>query len=224
MIRDIRSLMMICPRMKHRGSARSIGIWFVILFGLLTGQDAAACACCSHDGQRHVRSETISDYTAGVLAQINFAEDASLSLGDADIDDIKGIKVTSGSFALHLRRIDAEWSFAFTDRAGGEGMLTFSLPNTIARFEIDPRAPERDRLSEYDRMISGPVIYKEWQLEAPVRTTGMFAVADAGAPRITLVLHGRGNSCSEAKQFTAWTMILHSAGTSNIIFGRLDLQ
>jgi hypothetical protein len=182
---------------------------------------ALACACCTSDGQRRVASGMIDDYAADQLAKIRFAANAELFTGEEDAETIKGIKVKSGSFLLLASRRGKEWIFAFTDNAGGAGTLTFTMPGTLARFEIDPRMPKQDAGKESGRTYSEPVLYKEWRLSAPVRATGMLADPARGDQKITLVLHGRGNSCTEAAQFTAWTIILESGKTANTIFGQL---
>jgi hypothetical protein len=174
---------------------------------------AHACACCSNTGQRMVDTKPIDDFAAGILADLQFAPAAHLYTGEADVETLGGIATKSTDFQLAVAKAAGSWDLHFEDGAGG-GKLTFTLPKTITRFEVDPRAP-------IPEPGTGPVLYKEWRLTAPAVGSGMFKGATGGDQRATLILHGRGNSCTDASQFDAWTLVLHGPKATNTLFGSL---
>jgi hypothetical protein len=49
----------------------------------------------------------------------------------------------------------------------------------------------------------------------------MFKGVTGGDQRATLILHGRGNSCTDASQFNAWTLVLHGPKGTSTLFGTL---
>ena len=173
-----------------------------------------SCACCSNTGQRYVETKPIDDFAAGILADIQFAPAAHLYTGEGDVETLGGIATKSTDFQLVVGKAAGSWEFNFQDSGGG-GKLTFALPKTITRFEVDPRVtgPEPG---------TGPSLYKEWRLTAPAVGSGMFKGATGGDQRATLILHGRGNSCTDAFQFDAWTLVLHGAKATNTLFGTLS--
>jgi hypothetical protein len=174
---------------------------------------AHACACCSNTGQRMVDTKPVDDFAAGVLSDVQFAPAAQLYTGEADVGTLGGIATKSTDFRLAVTKGDGAWEFHFKDGAGGGG-LTFALPKAITRFEVDPREP-------IPEPGTGPVLYKEWRLTAPAVGSGIFKGATGGDQRATLILHGRGNSCTDASQFDAWTLVLHGSKATNTLFGSL---
>ena len=195
---------------------RALAISTVLLAFVIYGDAARACACCSNDGQRHVGTDKIDAYATGVLADIHFAEAAHLYTGEADVADIEGITAKSGAFRLAVTKNTKAWSFAFVEEGGG-GTLTFAFPDSVTKFEIDPR--EREAAGGL-----GPVLYKEWRLTAKLVAGGMFKGATGRNRQATLILHGRGNSCTDASQFNAWTLVLHGGKTTTTLFGNLATQ
>jgi hypothetical protein len=179
--------------------------------------DAFACACCSDDGQRYVKTQAINAYAAGVLADIRFADAAHLYAGEADIESIKAVAAKSRDFQLAVSKSETSWAFEFV-AAGGGGKLVFHMPENVTKFEIDPREPNTDTIRQ------GPLLYKEWRLTAKARGSGMFQGASGGGRQVTLILHGRGNSCTDAGQFNAWTLVLHGPKDTATFFGDLVAQ
>lgn len=175
---------------------------------------ARACACCSNTGQRLVDTKPIDDFAAGILADVKFEPAAHLYTGEADLETLGGITTKSTDFQLAVNKTSGSWEFNFADNGGG-GKLTFALPKTITRFEVDPRDPVPEP-------GTGPVLYKEWRLTAPAVGNGMFKGATGGDQRATLILHARGNSCTDASQFDAWTLVLHGSKSTNKLFGGLS--
>ena len=175
---------------------------------------AHACACCSNTGQRLVDTKPIDDFAAGILADVKFATAAHLYTGEGDVESLGGIATKSTDLQLAVSKAAGSWEFNFADTAGG-GKLIFAMPKAITRFEVDPREP-------IPEPGTGPVLYKEWRLTAPAVGSGMFKGATGGDQRATLILHGRGNSCTDAMQFDAWTLVLHGSKATNTLFGSLS--
>lgn len=175
---------------------------------------AHACACCSNTGQRMVDTKPVDDFAAGILSDAQFAPAAHIYTGEADVETLGGIATKSTDFQLAVTKAAGSWEFHFDDGAGG-GKLNFVLPKTITRFEVDPREPTPEP-------GTGPVLYKEWRLTTPAVGSGMLKGATGGDQRATLILHGRGNSCTDASQFDAWTLVLHGSKATNTLFGSLS--
>jgi hypothetical protein len=200
--------------LKIHAAKFSLAAAVLLTFAVCGGKPVKACACCSNDGQRNVRTQKIDAYASGILSDIRFDEAAKLYTGEGESDG--GWKLAgSADFRLVVSKHDADWSFEFT-QPETSGTLTFALPTTVTKFEIDPR--------EAPAAPNGPTLYKEWRLTAPGRGNGMFKDVTGGDQQATLILHGRGNSCTDATQFTAWTIVLHGAKLTTSFFGTLSAQ
>jgi hypothetical protein len=191
--------------------------WFlhplVVAFAVLAPGHALACACCTDPGQRLVGAEAIDAYAQGLLDQLSFGSEALLFTGNASPEDITPITATSDRFTLVVGRDGARWVLTFKDEAGAESTLKFSTPAKVSRFEVDPR-------DSAEAPPNGPGLYKEWRITAKARGSGMFK--SAADPLATLIIHGRGNSCTDASQFTAWTIVLQSGTEAATFFGLLQ--
>ena len=185
----------------------------VLLPMVMLAGPAAACACCSSEGQRFVGVQPIDAYAAGLIGEIRFAEAAQLFSSEADPQDLAGVTAASNKFQLADAKTDSQWSFRFS--GGSDGSLTFQLPKSITKFEVDPREADA-----HDRH-NGPLLYKEWRLTTKAKGNGMLNGATGGDQQATLILHGRGNSCTDASQFTAWTLVLHGSKATVTFFGNL---
>jgi hypothetical protein len=201
---------------KSREARRAVALAMTLLALVAHGEAAKACACCSNDGQRYVGTDKIDAYAVGVLSEIRFAEAAQLYTGEADVADIEGITAKSSAFRLAVTKKVSTWVFAFAQEGGG-GALMFAMPDSVTKFEIDPRNAEASG-------GLGPVLYKEWRLTAKLIGNGMFKGATGRNQQATLILHGRGNSCTDASQFTAWTLVLRGAKVTITLFGNLAMQ
>jgi hypothetical protein len=178
---------------------------------------ALACACCSNEGQRNVATNALQDHESGILTDIRFDSPAHLYTGEGDADG-GWTKSDSPDFQLAVTKdatkAAAAWTFALS-QPGTTGTLTFAIPNSMTKFEVDPRDPSSPPGG------TGPVLYKEWRMTAPARGTGLLAAVTGGDQKATLILHGRGNSCTDAGQFTAWTLVLHGTKITASFFGSL---
>jgi hypothetical protein len=185
----------------------------VVAFALLAPGQALACACCTDVGQRFHETGAIDEYAQGLLDQLSFASEALLFTGNASPEEVTPIAATSDRFALAVVRDGPKWTFTFKDEGGATSALKFSTPAKVTRFEVDPR-------DSNEAPPNGPGLYKEWKITAKASGSGMFKnVAD---PLATLIIHGRGNSCTDVTQFTAWTIVLQSGAEYATFFGRLQ--
>jgi hypothetical protein len=83
--------------------------------------------------------------------------------------------------------------FDFRDKNGRTGTLTLPMPDTISIFEVDPRTDPKEG-------GTGPRAYKEWIVTAKAGGTGIFAAGLRGNARVSLILHGSGNSCTGPRE------------------------
>jgi hypothetical protein len=174
---------------------------------------ALACACCSNAGQRNVNVETLDDSKRALLEALRFGDAAKLFLGEADADSVKGIANPSANYVLKAAWQDKGIVFALTNEQGQAGALTLQLPGKISIFEVDPRdGPDQG---------TGPALYKEWKLTGKVAGSGAFS-AGAGADQLlTLIVQGRGNSCTSDSDFTHWTLVMQGPKANYSLFGEL---
>jgi hypothetical protein len=168
---------------------------------LLTGiQRTLACACCTNDGQRNV---SVAKFDAGKREEINqlrFGPVANLWLGEADVDSVTGIATPSASYNLNVKQTRDRLVFMFRDEAGHAGALSIVAPATISIFEVDTR--------DIPDSVRGPSLYKEWKLTTKVAATGIFLPSSGALQRVTLIVQGRGNSCTSSSDFTHWTLVV----------------
>jgi hypothetical protein len=80
-------------------------------------------------------------------------------------------------------------------------------------FEVDPRnVPDKGR---------GLTLYKEWKLSAPAAGSGVFTPGTGPRQSLTLIIHGHGNSCTSAIDFTHWTLVMQGPKANYTLFGNL---
>jgi hypothetical protein len=194
--------------LKARALALSLACGVAPAAFALSTQPSHACACCSAQGQRTVSNDAISDYQRSILRRLRFDKTAHLTLGEAeDVDSVTAFTSPEGSYALEARLDDKGWLFSFSSEKGPAGTLLLPLPETMNVFEVDPReAPSGDE----GQVMLGPTLYKEWTLSAKPTGTGNFSASSTQGWRMSLILHGRGNSCAEADHFSHWTITLHN--------------
>lgn len=172
---------------------------------------AYACACCANTGQRFVETGKVSDYDATELDRIAFDGNAELFTGEAEPSDIRGLAATASSYAFDVTRQATKWTFTFKSEGTIAGTLSFN-PDKLAKFEVDTRLSDPPA----GGMVS---LYKEWKQTAAVTGTGMFKLP-AGSS-LSLILQGRGNSCTSAEDFTNWSLVVQGDGFSFLFFGKL---
>ena len=186
----------------------------IIVTATLATQPAAACACCANTAWRRVEIEKLDAAKIAEIAKVRFARKAKLMLGEADDNGIVGVEDAEEDFTLALGRQKDRWAFALADSKGRKGTLTLALPKTISIFEVDPRAGKDDEQE--------PVLYKEWKLNANAAGDGIFQKTSGGGQKMTLILHGRGNGCTEASQFSHWTLLVYGPADTYTFYGALE--
>ena len=185
----------------------------LLAFWSTTGP-ADACACCSNRGARYVAVEPIGEQRLREIEQMTFDAVAALATGEADAPD--AFKEFGTKFVLEVDRIDSQIVFSFRGEGGNIAALTLPLPDTISIFEVDPRSGVPDE-------GLGPLLYKEWQLtvDAEGRGTGVFRSVTGPGQTLSLILHGRGRGCTEAGDFTDWTLLLDGPSGRLTLYGAL---
>jgi len=174
---------------------------------------ASACACCSNEGHRNVAAVAFDSGKREEIASLGFGGSASLFTGEADVDTIRGITTPAARYDLAVTRQDARIVFALRDRHGHSGTLVVAEPKTLGVFEVDPRhRPDQGR---------GPRLYKEWTLTAPAAGSGIFRAGLRPRQTLSLILHGSGNNCTSAMDFTHWTLVMKGPRANYMLFGAL---
>jgi hypothetical protein len=172
-----------------------------------------ACACCSNEGHRHVATVAFDSGKREEIASLRFAGTATLFTGEGDADNIQGIAAPAASYDFSVTRQDDRLNFIFHDRSGHSGTLSLAEPRTMAIFEVDPRnRPDQGH---------GPNLYKEWRLTAPAAGSGIFGAGIAPRQSLSLILHGSGNNCTSAMDFTHWTLVMQGPRANYMLFGEL---
>lgn len=175
--------------------------------------EAHACACCTNPGQRYVEVEALDSGRRAEIDQLRFADTAQLFVGEGSPDDVEGIGTPSERYALDVTWEKDRVVFRLRDDADHAGTLSLIVPNKISIFEVDPRdSPDRG---------TGPVLYKEWKLTGEVTGTGAFSGTNSAKQLLTLILQGRGNSCTGAADFTHWTLVTEGPKGTYSLFGDL---
>jgi hypothetical protein len=183
------------------------------LLALAAWSDALACACCTNAGQRYVGVERFDSSKRAQIEELRFAAPAQLYVGEAEPKDVEGITTPSSHYELK-----ADWQkdrlvFAFRDQAGRSGMLALQRPRTVAVFEVDPRdGPDHGH---------GPVLYKEWTLTSRAAGSGVFSAGLGPNQQLSLIVHGRGNSCTSSDHFKHWTLQMQGPKAKYKLFGDL---
>jgi hypothetical protein len=174
---------------------------------------AFACACCTNAGQRNVTSAKFDSGKRDEIGRLRFGPTAQPFLGESDPDSIKGITAPSDRYELRVSQDKDRLVFSFRDKDGRTGTLTLAFPDSISIFEVDPRGnPDRGQ---------GPSLYKEWKLTSRVSATGIFLPSAGSNQRMTLVIHGSGNSCTSSSDFTHWTLLIFGPAANYSLLGEL---
>lgn len=195
-------------------ATRSALFWFFAAVLLCaTWHEALACACCTSIGERFDLVTKLEKYHLEELQKLRFDRAANLFLGEADPDSVKGITKAAAKYELQAVWQANRLVLSFRDEAGQSGDLSIAMPKTISSFSVDPRSEPEGR--------RGPSLYKEWRLTAKAAGTGVFAAGLSAEQKLTLVLQGRGNSCTSASDFTHWMLVMDGPKAKYHFFGSL---
>ncbi len=194
--------------------ARTLSAVFALAVLVLAGtSDVLACACCAEPGYRYVKTEKFSALRSGEMVRVNFAKAAKLNVAETD-EPIKGFDASTDYQVTVAWQKDDSAVFSLRDAKGRSGTLTVARPKTLSIFEVDTRDDKDNGL--------GPNLYKEWKMTSPAMGDGLFKSVTGKGQTMTLVLHGRGNVCPDAKQFTAWTVLVYGDAGTFTLTGKLD--
>jgi hypothetical protein len=169
-----------------------------VALALFCSPAALACACCTETAQRMVGTTELRPDKLVQIEMMRFAKAAKLYSGAAD-NEIRGIDDPTTDYELAVAMHEDRMVFSFRDAKGRPGTLTLMLPQTISIFEVDPRGDDTDK-------GLGPSLYKEWTLTANAVGDGLFRGVVGPGQRLNLMFHGRGLGCTEARDFTDWTL------------------
>jgi hypothetical protein len=188
----------------------------VAVLGLFAAlADARACACCTHIGQRSVATVKFDSEKRFQIEDLKFGKSAELYVAEADVEDVKGITTPSQLYDLEVTRTPDRMVFAFRDKAAHAGTLTLFYPATVSIFEVDPR-------TDASEGGTGPSLYKEWKLTSRVAGTGIFSAGMGDRQRLTLIVHGHGNSCTSSIDFGQWTLVMEGPKGAYKLYGALQ--
>lgn len=194
----------------RRGSLLSLAV----LGLLLLPNPAWACACCSETGYYYIGSDKPGAFELGLLKQMRFNGTANLFLTEAGMEeDAKGLAHQADSYSLQGSLVGNLWKLTFRD-GNKSGTLNLTLPARMSSFKADI----------HDGQTSGgggPLLYKEWRFEGPVRGTGLFQAGTTTPARYSLVLQGRGNGCDNAEDFTHWRLKVTGRKADYAFYGKL---
>jgi hypothetical protein len=181
---------------------------------LLLPGSAAACACCSNEGDYHIGFGQPSAYEVSLLEQVRFGGTAQLYLTEADMEEsARGLAHRAESYTLSGSLVGKSWRLTF--REGNKtGTLSLPLPAKMLSYTADI----------HDGRTSpggGPLLYKEWRFEGQAQGTGFFRDGIAPPTKYFLVLQGRGNGCQSAEDFTHWRLKITGRKADYAFYGQL---
>jgi hypothetical protein len=184
------------------------------LLAVATKDRALACACCTDPGQRNVNTIAFDSSQRAEIGRLKFAKPARLFVGPGGLEVIKGIKNPSEQYAVSFTFGQQRALFGFRDQQGRSGRLALTLPSKMNIFEVDPRdGPDGG---------TEPSLYKEWKFTGKVSGSGIFEPGNGPNQLLTLIVQGRGNSCTSSSDFTHWTLVMQGPKANYHFFG--DLQ
>jgi hypothetical protein len=193
--------------------AAFLAAMFAALLALAAPRSALACACCSNEGQRNVDVVALDGSKREALEALRFTDEAKLYVGEADPDSVTGIANPSALYSIKAAWNGNQIVFTLKDEQGHAGTLALELPGKISIFEVDPRdAPDQG---------TGPSLYKEWKLTGQAAGSGAFGLGGSLKQMLTLIVQGRGNSCTSAGDFAHWTLVMQGPKANYSLFGDL---
>jgi hypothetical protein len=182
------------------------------LFAVVMPTSASACACCANPGTRVVETKKFDSDRRAVIDRLAFGKTAQRSGGKADDDSlIDG----AGPFAVTVQQQKDRLVFTLRNEQGQTGSATLVLPRSITIFEVDPHGARKET-------GLGANLYKEWTLTAPAMVGGILQRAGGQGQTVRLILHGRGNACTDESHFTDWTLQFRGPKGRTILFGPLQ--
>ncbi len=177
---------------------------------------AHACACCSEPGQRLEQTAPLDSGQKEELQSLRFAANATFFTDAGFPDSIEGVAdPASEPYRLTASLTSDRLTLTLSGAGDRKGSIALPLPADVSSFEVDPRVTSE--LSSG----GGPVLYKEWRLSGNADLDGILAKA---AKRATarFILHGQGNSCTSAVDFSHWTLEVRGPGIRFTLLGAFE--
>jgi len=199
---------------KHwRATPGMIRLGLAISIAWLTASGTAlACACCTNEGQRNVGTVALDSGKREQIESLRFAGKAKLFTGEGGIETIQGIATPSAAYNMTAAWRDNRLVFSLRDDRGRNGTLALARPASVALFEVDPRNGADSG--------QGPALYKEWKLSAQATATGVFGAGNGAGQTLTLIVQGHGNTCTDAGDFSHWTLVMQGPRANFTLFGK----
>lgn len=198
-------------------------IFYVLIFIALAAPVAsppgtsAACACCSDPGTWYERADQTDGYVYSEVNNLKFSRKATLFMTEAGIPEgLEEIEPEGNDYNYDLTQTQngRQWELKFKTKTGKTGSLSFAIPSTMVAFGVD--------LHDGTDGGTGPALYKEWRFKGTVDGTGIFKKSMTGKREFKLILQGRGNSCTDASNFTHWNLAVTVTAGEYSFYGSFD--
>lgn len=204
---------------RTRGLLRlCFGLSFGVLVLLSNADRAHACACCADAGFRFEAAGPLEAEERDLLEGLRFEDKATLASREFDVEGLPlpSYDAPDNFYGYHLETVfeTDHWTLTLSEKGGKRATIKFPMPETLDHFHIDPRD------GAMHQGAGGPLLYKEWRLVGPA-TLGSTDAGDNITVQARLILHGRGNACSNEGDFGHWTLSVEGEGVRFTLIGDL---
>lgn len=179
-----------------------------------------ACACCADEGFYHLSDDEPDEYMLNVIGEIGFASARLFVPGALEAEEwIEGLKPVGSDYRVEGSfKAPGSWTFKMTDEKGGKGTLSLPMPEKMTSYDAD--------IHDGRKGGAGSVLlYKELRFRNKVgKGTGIFKDGKLAGAEYFLVFQGRGNGCTNARDFTHWRLEVKGEGVNYAFYGRTDQE
>lgn len=194
------------------------GLSFGALVLMSNADRAHACACCADAGFRVETAGPLEALERDMLEGLRFKDKATLASREFDVEGLPlpSYDAPDDFYGYHLETVfeTDHWTLTLSEKGGKRGTIKFPMPETLDQFHIDPR----DGVAHQG--AGGPLLYKEWRLAGAATLNDMDATVNKTV-QARLILHGRGNACSNEGDFGHWTLSVEGEGVRFTLIGEL---
>lgn len=195
-------------------------VCFLSIFFLFP-RSALACACCTESGQYRLSDRELNELEFDLLQKVKFLSAdlfASPEVVGIFFDKDEESEGMYDDFVINGLFARKNWDFKLKNPRGEVGALNLSIPATMTDFAVDTH-DESIKVTPF----TGPVLYKEWRFKGKVKSgTGFFQKGIDSETDYSLVLQGRGHSCTNPEDFTHWRLEVTGANAEYAFWGRLE--
>ena len=186
------------------------------LLAIAAVDHAHACACCSEPGQRFEATTPLDPGLKEELQALRFSPIASFFTDAGFPESIEGVAdPASEPYKLAASLTGDRLTLSLSGAGERKGGIVLPLPADVSRLEIDPRVTSELSAG------GGPVLYKEWRLAGTAALDGILAKTAKHATA-RLILHGQGNGCTSAIDFSHWTLEVRGPGIRFTLLGAFE--